>query len=155
MAEDPSARPEDEADDDSGASTAEDASENEDEEEEEEQEPQPDPETCQALALCLDHFDEALFEGEFDGTSFLFYLEPAGVTQRRLLCERCHEGEEQRAGLLMTRTAWQTKTLFLSDDRNPDRYELTFPKEFGYIKSLQHYRPESRKSAKYPWSKKY
>jgi len=151
MAEDPSARPEDEADDESGASNAEDTSD--DAEEEPEPEPEPDPETCQALALCVEHFDDALDAGEFDDTAFLFYLEPA--TQERLRCERCHDGEEERAGLLMTRTAWQTKTLFLSDDRNPDRYELTFPKEFGYVKSLQHYRPESRKSAKYPWSKKY
>lgn len=126
-----------------------------DEEEEEDEEPEPDPETCRGVAICLDHFETAVLDGEFDGSDFIFYLEPAGVTQGPLRCERCPEGEEQKAGIFMTRAAWQVKTVFLSDGKNPERYELSFPKEFGYVKSLAHYLPESRKSAKYPWSKKY
>ena len=55
----------------------------------------------------------------------------------------------------MTRAGWQAKKVCLDDGVNPEIYELSFPKEFGYIKTLSHYQPEPRRSAKYPWSKKY
>lgn len=127
----------------------------EEEEEEEEAEPVPDPESCRGVALGMEVFEEAVLEGEFDGTDFLFYLEPAGVLNANLLCSRSYPAENVRAGILMTKAARDTKTVFFDDGLNPERYELHFPKEFGYVKSLQHYRPASREHEKYPWSKKY
>lgn len=117
--------------------------------------PEPDPETCKAVALCLPHFEASVLEGEWDDTEFRFYLEPAGVMQARLVCERCAPDASERAGLFMTRTGWQAHIVFLSDGLNPETYELSFPKEFGYVKTLSHYQPESREHAKYPWTKKY
>lgn len=127
----------------------------EESEQEEPSEPEPDPDSCKGLALSLDVFEQAVLDGEFEGTSFMFYLEPMGVLNANLVCARSHPDETRRAGILMTRAAWQAKTVFFDDGINPERYKLHFPKEFGYIKSIQHYEPESREHAKYPWSKKY
>lgn len=118
-------------------------------------EPVPDPETCRGIAISMEVFERAALDGEFDGTEYLFYLEPAGVLNANLICARSYPAETLRAGILMTRAARETKTVFFDDGINPDRYELHFPKEFGYVKSLQHYIPASREHAKYPWSKKY
>jgi hypothetical protein len=122
---------------------------------EEEPEPVPDPETCKAIALGLPAFGESALAGEWDGTDFEYYLEPAGVLNGPLACSRAPENDPQRAGLLMTRAAWKAKTLFLDDGINPDTYELSFPKEFGYVKPLAHYKEETRELAQFPWSKKY
>ncbi len=122
---------------------------------EQEPEPEPDPESCKAIAIGLDAFEESALEGEWDDTDFRYYLEPAGVLNGPLRCTRAPDSDPQRAGLLMTRAGWQAKKVFLSDGVNPETYELSFPKEFGYVKPLSHYIPETRKSAKYPWSKKY
>lgn len=127
----------------------------EDEEDEEEPEPEPTPETCRGLVIALDTFEEAVLDGEFDGTDYMFYLEPAGVMNADLVCARAYPAESVRGGILMTRAAWKAKTIFFDDGINPERYELSFPKEFGYVKSVQHYKPESREHAKYPFSKKY
>jgi len=81
--------------------------------------------------------------------------EPAGVMNADLVCTRAYPAESVRGGILMTRAAWQAKTVFFDDGINPERYELSFPKEFGYVKSIQHYQPESREHAKFPFSKKY
>ncbi len=89
------------------------------------------------------------------GTDFEYYLEPAGVLHGPLVCTRAAEDRPQRAGLLMTRAGWKAKTLFLDDGVNPETYELSFPKEFGYVKPLAHYKPSAREHAKFPWSKKY
>ena len=118
-------------------------------------EPAFDPETCKAIAIGLPAFWEAVHEGEFSGTDFQYYLEPAGVLSGPLVCTRAPEEAPEMAGLLMTRAGWQAKKLCLDDDVNPETYELSFPKEFGYVKTVSHYEPETRKSAKYPWSKKY
>ncbi len=126
-----------------------------DEDEESEPEPVPDPDTCKGIALSMEVFEQAVLDGEFDGTDYLFYLEPAGVLNANLLCIRRYPAENIRAGILMTKAARDTRTVFFDDGINPERYELHFPKEFGYVKSLQHYRPASREHAKYPWSKKY
>jgi hypothetical protein len=122
-----------------------------------EQEPAPvaDPETCKAIAIGMEAFEEAVLGGEFDGSPYLFYLEPAGVLNANLLCSRMYPGERRRAGILMTKAARDAKTVFFDDGINPERYDLHFPKEFGYVKSIQHYQPGSREHAKYPWSKKY
>jgi len=117
--------------------------------------PAPDPATCQAIAIGLTALQESVFDGEWEGTEFAYYLEPAGITQAALKCTRAPERDPELAGLLMTRAAWQAKTAFLDDGVNPETYELTFPKEFGYVKPLAHYKPESREHALYPWSKKY
>lgn len=124
-------------------------------EDEEEQEPVADPETCKGLALALDVFEDAVLDGEFSDSEYMFYLEPSGVLNAHLLCARSYPAERKRAGIVMTRAAWQAKTVFFDDGINPERYDLHFPKEFGYVKSIHHYRPESREHAKYPWSKKY
>ena len=123
----------------------------------EEPEPEPafDPNSCQAIAIGLTAFWEAVLNGEFDETDFQYYLEPAAVLDGPLVCTRAPENEPENAGLLMTRAGWQAKKVCLDDEVNPGIYELSFPKEFGYIKTLSHYQPETRKSAKYPWSKKY
>ena len=71
------------------------------------------------------------------------------------MCAHRYPAENVRAGILMTRTARDTKTVYFDDGINPDTYELSFPKEFGYVKSIQHYQPQTREHAKYPWSKKY
>lgn len=118
-------------------------------------EPVPDPETCKAVAIGLPAFLESVLAGEWDGTEFEYYLEPAGVLHGPLKCTRAPKHEPQSAGLLMTRAAWKAKTLYLDDDLNPEVYELSFPKEFGYVKPLAHYKEESREHAQYPWSKKY
>jgi hypothetical protein len=115
----------------------------------------PDPETCKAIAISMDELLSSVLAGEWDDTDFEYYLEPAGVLQATLRCSRSPENEQQRAGLLMTRAAWQARTLFLDDGLNPETYELSFPKEFGYVKPLSHYKPESRQHALFPWSKKY
>ncbi len=125
--------------------------------EEPEAKPEPvfDPDSCKAIAIGLPAFWDAVLDGEFEGTDFQYYLEPAGVLKGPLVCTRAPENEPEIAGLLMTRDGWQAKKVCLDDGVNPDTYELSFPKEFGYIKTLSHYQPETRKSAKYPWSKKY
>ncbi|MFQ5742632.1 MAG: hypothetical protein ACE5HV_03460 [Acidobacteriota bacterium] len=115
----------------------------------------PDPHTCRAIAICLPHFEQSVLEGEWDATDFRYYLEPAGVGQARLRCQHCPAEGGDRAGLLMTRAGWKAHAVFLSDDLNPERYDLSFPKEFGYVKTLSHYQPASREHAFYPWSKKY
>jgi hypothetical protein len=117
--------------------------------------PEPDPETCKAIAIGLHAFLEGMDDGEWDDTEFRYYLEPAGILHGPLKCARAPEDEPQRAGLLMTRAGWQAKKVFLNDGINPDTYELSFPKEFGYVKPLAHYRPATYEHAKYPWSKKY
>ena len=55
----------------------------------------------------------------------------------------------------MTRAAWKAQTAFLDDGINPGKYELSFPKEVGYVKPVSHYRPRSRETALYPWSKRH
>ena len=117
--------------------------------------PEADPDTCQALALCAFHFEQAAMDGEWDDTDYRYYLEPVGVLQAELVCEREHPDGPERAGLFMTRAGWQARKVFLSDGTNPDSYELSFPKEFGYVKPLSHYQPASREHARYPWTKKY
>ena len=125
----------------------------------EEPEPKPepvfDPDSCKAIAIGLPAFWDAVLDGVFEGTDFQYYLEPAGVLKGPLVCTRAPENEPEIAGLLMTRAGWQAKKVCLDDGVNPETYELSFPKEFGYIKTLSHYQPQTRKSAKYPWSKKY
>ena len=124
-----------------------------------EPEPKPetvfDPDSCKAIAIGLPAFWAAVLDGEFEGTDFQYYLEPAGVLNGPLVGTRSPENEPEAAGLFMTRAAWQARKLCLDDGVNPETYELSFPKEFGYVKTLSHYQPETRKSAKYPWSKKY
>lgn len=122
---------------------------------EEAPEPVPDPETCKAIAIGLPAFLESVLAGEWDTSEFEYYLEPAGIMHGPLKCTRAAKHDPQSAGLLMTRAAWKTKTLYLNDDLNPEVYELSFPKEFGYVKPLAHYKEESREHAQYPWSKKY
>jgi hypothetical protein len=117
--------------------------------------PEPDPATCKAIAISQDLFQKAVMAGEYDGTDFSYYLEPAGVLQARLVCSQSEGEEPQPAGLLMTRAAWRARTAFLDDGLNPERYELGFPKEVGYVKPISHYRPQSRERALYPWSKRY
>ena len=125
----------------------------------EEPEPKPepvfDPDSCKAIAIGLPAFLDAVLDDEFEGTDFQYYLEPAGVLKGPLVCTRAPEDEPEIAGLFMTRAGWQAKKVCLDDGVNPETYELSFPKEFGYIKTLSHYQPQTRKSAKYPWSKKY
>ena len=120
-------------------------------------EPEPvfDPKSCKAFAIGLTAFWEAVLSGEFEETDFQYYLEPGAVLDGPLVCTRAPENEPENGGLLMTRAGWQAKKVCLDDGVNPEIYELSFPKEFGYIKTLSHYQPETRKSAKYPWSKKY
>jgi hypothetical protein len=117
--------------------------------------PKPDPATCKAIAISQDLFQQAAMAGEYDGTDFEYYLEPAGVLQARLVCSRSEDAAPRPAGLLMTRSAWRSRTAFLDDGINPEKYELSFPKEFGYVKPISHYRPQSRERALYPWSKRY
>lgn len=122
------------------------------------QAPIADPDTCRGVAICQEALEEAVLAGELDGSPYLFYLEPPGVLRARLVCARAHPPEPEgrhRAGILMTKAARDAKTVFFDDGINPERYDLSFPKEFGYVKSIQHYRPDSREHAKYPWSKKY
>lgn len=123
------------------------------EEDGEDQEPTPDPETCKGIAVSMDVFWEGVESGEWLDEGYLFYIEPEGILNGPLYCSRSEE--RVGAGLLMTRDAWRTKTVFLDDDVNPEVYELSFPKEYGYIKSIQHYMESSREHAKYPWTKKY
>ncbi len=125
------------------------------EEEEQPPPPAPTPATCHGIVIGMDAFEKAVLDGEFDDTDFLFYLEPAGVMGGDLICARNYPAESVRGGILMTRAAREAKTVFFDDGINPERYELSFPKEFGYVKSVQHYQPESREHAKYPFSKKY
>ena len=120
-----------------------------------EPEPAPDPASCKAIAIGLDAFWEGVLSGEWDDTDLQYYLEPAGILQGPLVCARSTENDPQRAGLLMSRAGWQAKKLFLDDGVNPETYELSFPKEFGYVKTLTHYKPDTREHAKFPWSKKY
>lgn len=117
--------------------------------------PAPDPATCRGIAISQAALEESVLAGEWEGTDFLFYLEPAGVLNANLVCTRSYPAESVRAGILMTKAAREAKTVFFDDQLNPESYELSFPKEYGYVKSLQHYQPESREHAKYPWSKKY
>lgn len=124
-------------------------------ESQEEAAPVADPETCKAIAIGLDALWEGVHAGEWDDTDFQYYLEPAGVLHGPLKCTRAPEDDPQRAGLLMTRAGWKAKKVFLNDGLNPDSYELSFPKEFGYVKPLAHYKPSTYEHAKYPWSKKY
>jgi hypothetical protein len=122
---------------------------------EQEAEPEFDPDTCRAIAIGLDAFWEGVHSGEWSDSEFEYYLEPAGVMNGPLRCTRAPEDDPQRAGLLMTRAGWKAKKVALDDELNPDTYELSFPKEFGYVKPLAHYVPETYEHAKYPWSKKY
>jgi len=114
-----------------------------------------DPEACKAIAIGLDAFLQSMAEDEWEGTDYAYYLEPAGILHGPLRCSRAPEGEVRRAGLLMTRNGWLAKKVVLDDGINPETYELSFPKEFGYVKPLSHYREETREHAKFPWSKKY
>ena len=123
--------------------------------EEETPEPEPDPETCHGIVIGRDALERGVLEGEFDDSEYMFYLEPAGVMNGDLVCARAYPAESIRGGILMTKAARAAKKVFFNDGVNPASYELSFPKEFGYVKSLQHYRPESREHAKYPFSKKY
>ncbi|NKB88920.1 MAG: hypothetical protein GKS06_11940 [Acidobacteria bacterium] len=125
------------------------------EEPEPEPEPEPDPETCYGVVIGMDAFEKAALDGEFASDEYMFYLEPEGVMNADLICSRSYPAETVRGGILMTRAARQCKKVYFSDNINPESYELSFPKEFGYVKSLQHYLPESREHAKYPFSKKY
>ena len=70
----------------------------------EEPEPEPafDPNSCQAIAIGLTAFWEAVLNGEFDETDFQYYLEPAAVLDGPLVCTRAPENEPENAGLLMT-----------------------------------------------------
>ncbi len=124
-------------------------------EEEPEPEPEPDPETCKAIAIGLPAFWDGVHAAEWDGSEYQYYLEPAGILNGPLRCSRAPENDPQSAGLLMTRAGWKAKKLFLDDDVNPDTYELSFPKEFGYVKPLAHYKEATREHAQFPWSKKY
>lgn len=114
-----------------------------------------DPESCRAIAIGLDAFWEGVHSGEWAKTDFRYYLEPAGVLNGPLVCSRSPNDPPQRAGLLMTRAGWQAKKVCIDDGINPETYELSFPKEFGYVKPLSHYEPETYEHARYPWSKKY
>lgn len=125
---------------------------NEDEEEPE-TEPEPDPETCRGVAVGYQEFLDGVESGEWRDQGFLFYIEPEGILDGPLRCTRSEE--EEPAGLVMTREAWKAHVVYLDDDVNPDKYELTYPREYGYVKSLQHYMESSRQHAKYPWTKKY
>ena len=117
--------------------------------------PAPDPATCKAIAISQDLFQQAAVAGEWEGTEFEYYLEPAGVLQARLRCSRSGDDDPQPAGLLMTRAAWKSRTAFLDDELNPEQYELSFPKEVGYVKPVSHYMPQSRERALFPWSKRH
>ena len=117
--------------------------------------PEPDPDTCRAIAISQDLFQEAAVSGEWEGSDLEYYLEPAGVLHGRLKCSRSGGDDPQPAGLLMTRAAWKSRTAFLDDGINPEKYELGFPKEVGYVKPVSHYLPETRERALYPWSKRY
>ena len=117
--------------------------------------PPPDPATCKGIVIGQLAFEESVLAGEFNDSEFLFYLEPAGVLNANLRCTHAYPAETVRGGILMTKAARDAKKVFLDDGVNPDEYELGFPKEFGYVKSIQHYLPESREHAKFPWSKKY
>jgi len=113
--------------------------------------PAPDPATCRGMAISEDRFQQAILDGQFADTEYLYYLEPAGVLSGPLL----DPDDEGPAGILMTKAAHSAHVVFLDDGVNPERYDLSFPKEFGYVKSIQHYEPHSREHAKYPWSKRF
>jgi len=117
--------------------------------------PEPDPETCHGIVIGQEALERAVLDGEFEGSDYVFYLEPAGVMNADLVCSRGYPAESVRGGILMTKAARDLKRVYFDDSVNPDSYELSFPKEYGYVKSLQHYRPETREHAKYPFSKKY
>ena len=117
--------------------------------------PEPDPAPCYGSVIGQEALEQAVFAGEFDDTDYMFYLEPAGVLNADLVCARAYPAESIRGGILMTKAARDVKKVYFDDSVNPDSYELSFPKEYGYVKSLQHYRPETREHAQYPWSKKY
>jgi len=117
--------------------------------------PEPDPETCYGIVIGQEALERAVLEGEFADSDYIFYLEPAGVMNAELVCARAYPAESIRGGILMTKAARDVKKVYLDDSVNPDSYELAFPKEFGYVKSLQHYMPETREHARYPFSKKY
>ncbi len=117
--------------------------------------PEPDPETCYGIVIGQEALERGVLEGEFADTDYIFYLEPAGVMNADLVCTRAYPAESIRGGILMTKAARDVKKVYFDDSVNPDSYELSFPKEFGYVKSLQHYLPETREHAKYPFSKKY
>lgn len=117
--------------------------------------PPPSPDTCRGIAIGQHAFEQAVLEGEFEGSDYLFYLEPAGVLNAKLVCSRQQPTDDTPAGILMTKAARDAKTVFLDDGVNPAKYELQFPKEFGYVKSIQHFQPHAREHEKYPWSKKY
>ena len=117
--------------------------------------PEPDPETCHGIVIGQDALERAVLDGEFDDSDYIFYLEPAGVMNADLVCARAYPAESIRGGILMTKAARDLKKVYFNDSVNPDSYELSFPKEYGYVKSVQHYRPETYEHAKYPFSKKY
>jgi len=117
--------------------------------------PEPDPATCYGIVIGQGALERAVLDGEFDDGEYIFYLEPAGVMNADLVCSRAYPAESIRGGILMTKAARDVKKVYLDDSVNPDSYELAFPKEYGYVKSVQHYRPETREHAKYPFSKKY
>jgi len=117
--------------------------------------PPPSPDTCRGIAIGQQAFEQAVLAGEYEGSDYLFYLEPAGVLNAKLVCSRQQPTDDTPAGILMTKAARDAKTVFFDDGVNPDKYELQFPKEFGYVKSIQHFQPHAREHEKYPWSKKY
>jgi len=118
-------------------------------------EPEPDPETCQGIVIGQEALEQAVLDGEFDDSDYVFYLEPAGVMNADLVCAHSYPAESIRGGILMTKAARDAKKVYFDDSVNQNSYELAFPKEYGYVKSVQHYRPETREHAKYPFSKKY
>lgn len=115
--------------------------------------PEPDPSACRGEAVSMETFIEGVDSGEWLEKGYLFYIEPEGILHGPLVCSRS-DGDVP-AGLVMTRDAWRQRIVHLDDDRNPDSYELSEPKEIGYIKSIHHYMESSREHAKYPWTKKY
>ena len=117
--------------------------------------PPADPQTCRGLALCQEHLESGILDGEWKESEFLYYIEPAGILNAHFVCSRCHPEEERSAGIFMTKMAREARTVFFGDDINLESYELHFPKEYGYVKPRQHYDPASREHARYPWTKKY
>ena len=117
--------------------------------------PPPDPNACIGIVICQHHLEQGILDGQWTNKPYMYYLEPAGVLQARLICSLCHSEEETEAGIFMTRDAWKAHVVHFDDGINQESYELSFPKEFGYVKPRSHYDPATREHAKYPWTKKY
>lgn len=148
--ESPDAGPTDSQGPDANASRSRDEAE---ENAEPEEGAEPDPSACRGEAVSMAAFIDGVESGEWLDKGYLFYIEPEGILHGPLLC--CRSDGEVPAGLVMTRQAWRRGVVFLDDGRNPDRYELSRPKEVGYVKSIHHYMESSREHARYPWTKKY